>query len=199
MQPCVSAVCDNLIWHSDNHNRRTDHSLTLAEWYCRQRRGPMLTETGTQTQSLTASGVWCSRRLLPWLRDYKQGLTGDRTKCTHQEPTIHHIKASWETHVADRKTLKTEEERERRERNAGGGLEWVGGWLRRVFYCKKLVDVLLAKHWEQVIRCFGYWMFFGKTRRLTQMRGTPRIMSWFLRSISGTVRTFHSLELDPDL
>lgn len=83
-----------------------------------------------KTHRRTASGVWCSRRLVPWLRDYKPGMTGDGTKCTHQELTMHHIKGVVRgTHVADRETLETEGERERRGRNTWGGIGWVGGWM----------------------------------------------------------------------
>lgn len=92
-----------------------------------------------QTQRRTASGVWCSRRLVPWLRDYKQGMTGDGTKVhspgTHYTP---HQGAMRETHVANRRLWK------QGKKGKGGGetleeelCEWVGEWLKRVLCYKK--------------------------------------------------------------
>lgn len=108
-----------------------------ADWYCTKKKvGHVFAETcmqARQTHSLTASGVWCSRRLAPWLRDYKQGMTGDGTECTHQELTIHHIKRLWEKPM-----WPTERHWKQWKKGKGGGVkgrggtEWVGGWLKGI-------------------------------------------------------------------
>lgn len=99
-----------------------------------------------QTHSWTASGVWCSRRLVPWLRDYKQGMTGDGTQCTHQELTIHHIKASWEKLM-----WPTERHWKQRKKGKGGGgtqeeelCVWVVNDWKELYVIKKACQCFIS-------------------------------------------------------
>lgn len=84
---------------------------------------------------------------------------------THYTP---HQGVMRETHVANRETLETEEERERRGRNTRGGIVWVGGWTieKSCLLQKKLVNALFPqpRNMFSFVLVVGFLWNVSKTR-----------------------------------
>lgn len=70
---------------------------------------------------------------------------------THHAPHQGFVR---ETHVANRKTQKRVEERERRGRNTSEGIEWVGGWLKSILSHRNVCWCFICQTPGTSFHCF---------------------------------------------